>query len=223
MLRLKQVLVVLLGLGLAAGMVALGRWQLDVYNEQGLAASAARAAGPAVELATAVPAGGSAAATYGRSVVMTGTYEVGTQFAIPARSRFRIVTGLRQTDGSLVAVVRGLSSTATPPPPTETVRQTGVLLPSEDQVPAGPDGQPGSVRISALAQTWPGPLIDGVVTLRAEDAVAQGLEPDPLILPESSGRLRNGAYAIQWWVFAAFAVAMAVRTAREMRPVDEAA
>ena len=36
------------------------------------------------------------------------------------------------------------------------------------------------------------------------------------MLPEGQGRLRNGAYAVQWWIFAAFAVLMAAKIARDL-------
>ena len=75
-----------------------------------------------------------------------------------------------------------------------------------------------------LAQQWPGPLISGFVTLSADDAQAQQLVPATVTLPEARGRLRNGAYAIQWWLFAGFTLVMAVRMARDFgsREVGEA-
>ena len=76
------------------------------------------------------------------------------------------------------------------------------------------------VRVAELAQTWPGPLVDGFVTLSPGDAERQGLEPATVRLPEGRGRLRNGAYAMQWWLFAGFAVVMAVRIARDMHAVE---
>ena len=72
-----------------------------------------------------------------------------------------------------------------------------------------------------LAQTWPSPLVGGFVTLSATDAQSQGLSPAVVALPESTGRLRNGAYAVQWWLFAAFAVAMAIRMARDFGLRDD--
>ena len=107
-------------------------------------------------------------------------------------------------------------STEIPPPPGGPQQIRGVLLPSEPAAQGiGADGL-GSLRIPQLAQRWPGPLIDGFVTLDAADAGAQGLEPAPVVLPEGRGRLRNGAYALQWWLFAAFTVVMAVRIARDV-------
>lgn len=218
-LRLKQVLVIALGLLLAGGMVVAGRWQLAVYSEQGAAAAAQRAAEPPLPLLTAAPAGAPVADAYGHSVSFSGSYEADLQRLVPAPGGgFRVLTALRQSDGSTVAVVRGKVATASaPPPPSGVVQQTGLLLPSEaDAGRSLPPGQLGSVRVPALAQEWPPPLVDGFVTLVAADAAAQRLEPDVVDLPSSGGRLRNGAYALQWWLFAAFTVAMAFRIARDL-------
>jgi hypothetical protein len=97
----------------------------------------------------------------------------------------------------------------------------GILLPSESDLPGSyPSGQIGSVRVPALAQQWPGPLVSGVVTLSPADAAGQGLTPSVVELPEGQGRLRNGAYALQWWVFAAFGLAFAIRMARDFGRAD---
>lgn len=217
--RLQQVLVVLLGVVLAAGMVLAGRWQLDVYREQGAAAAAQRAAEPPLPLLQAAPAGSPVAEGYGRSVSFEGTYDPAGQLLVPVPAGgFRVLTALRQSDGSAVAVVRGQVATAAAPvPPSGLVRQTGVFLPSEaDQAVTVPAGQIASVRVPALAQQWAPPLVDGFVTLAAADALAQKLQPTEAALPASSGRLRNGAYAVQWWLFAAFAIGMAFRVARDL-------
>jgi hypothetical protein len=42
------------------------------------------------------------------------------------------------------------------------------------------------------------------------------LAPAEWRLPEARGRLRNGAYAMQWWLFAAFTLFMAFRIARDI-------
>ncbi len=92
-----------------------------------------------------------------------------------------------------------------------------MLLPSEESTAeVGVAGQIGSVRVPVLAQQWPGPLIGGFVTLSPAESSAQGLDPAELRLPEARGRLRNGAYAFQWWLFAAFTAVMAVRIARDI-------
>jgi surfeit locus 1 family protein len=221
MTRFKQVLVIVLGIGLAAGMIVMGFWQLDVYHRQGAAAAARRASAAPVPLGAVARPGAPASEGYGRSVAFEGTYDPALQLLVPVENtdQFRVLSGLRQADGSVVAVVRGVVSEPTaPPPPSEPVRQVGVLLPTEEHLPETdlPSGQIASVRLPALAQQWPGPLIDGFVTLSSADAASQDLAAAPLQLPEGSGRLRNAAYVGQWWLFAAFALFMAFRMARDI-------
>jgi len=229
--RLQQLLIISVTVVLAGGMVLLGRWQLDVYHEQGARASTARAAAPPLPLTTVAPPGAAVTDGFGRSVAFDGSYDPALQLLVPLPDepgRYRVLTALKQSDGSLVSVVRGIVDTPEPPaPPADPLHQVGVLLPSEGtpEQPA-PPGQIGSVRVPALAQQWPGPLVDGFVTLAAPDALAQGLRPATVQLPEAPGRFRNAAYALQWWLFAAFAVVMAVRVARDvgrpgLEPVPE--
>jgi surfeit locus 1 family protein len=220
MTRLKQILLIVLGLGLAGAMVALGFWQLRDYDAQGAEAAERRASAPPVPLGSVARAAESATEGYGRSVAFEGTYDPALQLLVPMEGgRFRVLTGLRQPDGSLVAVIRGVVSSPNPPaPPTGLVQQVGVLLPTEEHLPEPdlPGGQIASVRLPALAQLWPGPLVGGYVNLSSADATSQGLAPAPSQLPEAPGRLRNGAYSMQWWLFAAFTVFMAFRMARDI-------
>ena len=202
--------------------MALGFWQLEVYHHQGAAAAAERAAAPPIPLSSVARPAGSAFEGYGRSVVFDGTYDPDLQLLVPAddgTGQFRVLNGLRQADGSLVAVVRGVASSPTaPPPPSGLVHQVGVLLPTEEHLPETdlPSGQIASVRLPTLAQQWPGPLIDGFVTLSSADAVSQGLAGAPVQLPEARGGFRNVAYVGQWWLFAAFTLFMAFRMARDL-------
>ena len=222
MTRFKQTLVIALGIGLAAIMVALGFWQLEVYHRQGAAAAARQASAPPVPLSSVARAGAPATEGYGRPVVFEGTYDPALQLLVPEEdgtSQFRVLSGLRQADGSVVAVVRGVVSEPTAPrPPTGPVQQVGVLMPTEEHVPKTdlPSGQIASVRLPALAQQWPGPMIDGFVTLSSADATSQGLTVALLQLPEAPGRFRNVAYVGQWWLFAAFVLFMAFRMTRDI-------
>jgi surfeit locus 1 family protein len=222
---LKQTGVVALGVVLAAAMVVLGIWQLDVYQRQGSDAAAQRAAAPPVALTQVAPAGGTVGDGYGRRVTFSGTYDPGLQLLVPTDGGYRVLTGLRQADGSVVAVVRGFETTPDQPaPPSDPVTRTGVLLPSEETSQSTaplPDGQVATVRLPTLAQTWPGRLVGGFVTLDAQASSAEGLAPVTVALPEAQGRLRNGAYALQWWVFAAFALGMSIRVARDIGRLEE--
>jgi surfeit locus 1 family protein len=221
MMRLKQGLVIALGIILAAVMAGLGFWQLNVYHRSGEAAAERRAEAPPVPLSSVTRPGAPATEGFGRSVSLEGSYDPALQLLIPAENgrQFRVLTGLRLADGSVVAVVRGVVSAPTaPPPPSGQVQQVGVLLPTEEHLARSdlPNGQIASVRLPTLAQQWPGPLIDGFVTLSGADSANQGLAPAELQLRESPGRLRNGAYIGQWWLFAAFALFMAFRMARDI-------
>jgi cytochrome oxidase assembly protein ShyY1 len=218
-IRVQQVLILLLALALASAMVVLGSWQLRVYAAQGSAAAQQRAAAPPVPLRSVAPAGATGSDGYGRTVTVDGRYDSTLQVLVPVPDHggYRVLTPLRQDDGSMVAVVRGLVDAGpAPAAPGGVLHQTGVLLPSEEAAP-GPasPGQLGSVRLPLLAQQWPGPLVDGFVTLSAGDAQAQHLIPATVSLPEAPGRLRNGAYALQWWLFAGFTLVMAVRMTRD--------
>ncbi|SDS72999.1 SURF1 family protein [Microlunatus soli] len=218
---LKQIAVVLLGLVLAGVMVSLGVWQLSVYNAQGREEAQRRAAEPAVTLEDVARPGQEVGDAYGRTVRFTGHYDTDFQtfIAIPDRpGYYRVLTAFRLTQGGAVPVVRGIVSGKTaPPPPSKRLTQTGVLLPPEgtDRA-AAPSAEPSTVALAALAQQWELQLVNGYATLDAGEARAQSLEPAAAALPTSHGRLRNGFYALQWWVFAAFAVVMAVRMARDL-------
>ena len=219
--RVKAALVVLLGLVLAAGMVTAGVWQFRVYQRQGAEAAAARAAEAPVPLSSVARAGAPVGDGYGRTVTFRGSYERQHQVLVPVAEQpdtFRVVTLFRLENGDAVAVVRGLAGQEpdAPPEPAGPVTQSGILLPSEEAVVPTAGAEIGSVRIAQLAQLWPGPLVDGFVVLNAESARTQSSTPAEVALPDARGRLRNAAYALQWWCFAAFTVVMAVRIARDI-------
>ena len=59
-------------------------------------------------------------------------------------------------------------------------------------------------------------MIGAYVNLSSADAASQGLTAATVQLPEAPGRLRNAAYSMQWWLFAAFTLFMAFRIARDI-------
>lgn len=219
--RWLQAAIILIGLVAGAAMVVLGVWQGQVYARQGAEANAARAALPSLQLSEIAPPSAEVRDGYGRSVTFSGTYDVAQQVFVPIEgtSTFRVLTPLIQADGSAVPVVRGVSEQPTAPtPPAGVVDQIGVLAPSESSSLPGalPADQIPAVELAAVAQRWSWPLIGGYVTLDSASATAQGLDPATATLPRSDGRLRNGAYAVQWWIFAAFALLWAVKMARDV-------
>lgn len=215
----KQALVGVVGFGLALTMIWLGLWQMQVFESKENSSAVARAAQPAVPLLDFVGADGTVGDIYGKTVWVSGSYQPADQVLVAGDDgTVRVLTALLLTDGRVLPVVRGtvgsLSAPA-PPPPAGTVTQTGVFLPSEARAdhPVPADAL-GSVRLPLLAQRWSQPLLPGFVTLGAADAAAQGLSPASPVLPTGEGSVQNIGYALQWWVFAAFAVLLTVRFVR---------
>lgn len=209
-LRLQQLGLVLLGSVLAGVMIMLGLWQMQVFEDQGQEGAIARMNEPAVPLQSVASAGSEITDGYGRMVTFEADYVAEDQLLVPVEDRpgtYRVLTPALTADGTLVPVVRGETGGTTPPaPPEGDVAQRGVLLASELRVEGDlPEGQIGSVYLSQLVQTWEEPMIAGYVTLPAELATAQGLQPATPALPSGRGSGQNFGYALQWWVFAAAA------------------
>lgn len=217
----KRIGVVFVGLLLAAVMVALGLWQLGVYTAQGRQQAQQRASAAPVPLQSVARPGQEVGDAYGRQVRFAGTYDprLQTLVALGSGNRYRVLTGLRLPGGGILPVVRGMvSGRQAPKPPAGRVTGTGILMPSEgsDSRDRRPGGRPTAVVLPALAQKWNGSLINGFATLNPAESRAQSLQPVIVQLPSANGRLRNGFYALQWWVFAGFAIWMGVRMAQDM-------
>lgn len=215
----QQVIIWGIGLVVTAVMLGLGLWQMQSYRDQGQEALIARMHEPAVQLTDVAPAGREPGDAYGRTVRTAGSYLADQQLLIPDPgdpNRFRVLTALQLADGSVVGVVRGVSTGSAPPPPAGPVTQQGVFLPSEaepEQTLAA--DQLGTVRLPRLAQLWPQPLVPGFINLDAEGATAQGLTAAEVPLPSNAGQARNQGYALQWWIFAAAAVAATIKLSRD--------
>lgn len=205
----------------ATVMIVLGLWQMEVFRDQGANGVAARAAAPAVPLAEVATAGEANFDGYGRQVTFSGTYDPGQQYLIPVAERpghYRVLTALVRSDDTVVPVVRGEVNGTTPPPPPKGVQnEQGLFLASEAAVDTPvPPGQLSSVRLSQIAQQWTRPMVPGFVTLNAEFAARQGMTQAQVTLPSGQGHARNSGYALQWWVFAGFALVMAGKIARDL-------
>lgn len=135
----------------------------------------------------------------------------------------------------VLAVVRGFvtDAAAAPAPPRGPVVVTGSLAPGESPSTATglPSGQLGALDLSVLVNRWPGALYNVFVFATAEQAggaevpLATGLRRIPPPDPTGGGGLqwRNAAYALQWWVFAVFAVWMWFKMVRDDWLTGEAA
>lgn len=224
-LTLKRVLVVLVGLVVAAAMLLLGLWQMNTARNNGQKAVTARASASPVPV-DQVATGANVGSAWGQQVTLTGEYLPKYQVYVGTGSTLRVVTAFQTSDGRIFAVVRGTTAVGEQPKAAPTGRTTasGLVLPAEDAdtstVSANPSTSPvlPTLRLPVLAQDWPSPLVNGYVTLNEQDATAQGMPPAEAVLPEGEGAARNAGYALQWWVFAAFAVVGAVAIARSIKP-----
>ena len=211
--RVKQGLVGVVGVAIAMTMLGLGLWQMRAFESKEESSAQARAELAPVPLLENVNPDGTVGDVYGRQVEVTGEYLPGQEVLITAPDgSARVLTALQVPDGRVLPVVRGLAPTGDQPPapPSSAALVTGVFLPSEP----GTQTPLGSVRLPALAQRWPQHLLPGFVTLTADAAREQGLEPAAVTLPTGEGSWQNYGYALQWWVFAAFALFMTGRFVR---------
>lgn len=214
MVRLKQSLVAVIGVVVAAAMIWLGLWQMQVFQSKEDSSALARAAQPAVSLVELVGTDGEVGDVFGRQVYASGAYVGEPVLVEDAEGTVRVVSAFQITDGRLVPVVRGslTASGSVPLAPSGEQDVTGIFLPSEP----GADhevavGRLGAVRLPLLAQLWPGQLTPGFITLDAAGSAAQGLEQATVSLPSGEGSATNAGYALQWWVFAGFAIFMTWR------------
>lgn len=222
--RLKQTGLVALGIVLALAMGFMGLWQMQVFVEKGNRTIEARTELPPVPLFEHVRPDGSTDDIYGKPVTIEGHY-LAEELLIPTEEgRVRVLTAFATTEGRVVPVVRGVTERANvTPPPTGRLTQTGLFLPGEGDV-AAPEGTLGSVRMPLLAQHWPDyRLTPGFVTLCETDAGAQGLAQASVDLPQGKGSFQNGGYALQWWVFGAFALLMSLKLAQMLGRKDRLA
>ncbi len=202
----------------------LGLWQMSLAQAaqiQTLTERADRDAAPLDDVITpqtAFPEGG-----VGRPVRASGVYIAEFQFTVPGRvlegeDGWWVVTPLRTDQGALLPVLRGWvaqpSLAGNPDAAQRTV--TGTLAPGETPAP-GPDlppGQLGAIDLAVLANVWPGDLYNGYVFASDQDPPVSAGEvtpvPTPSLAPDGID-WRNFGYAIQWWVFAAFALYMYAR------------
>lgn len=215
-------LIIAVGALLALVMAGLGLWQMSVFQRQGAETVASRTTQPAVPLLDHLGDDAQLGALYGAPVSVDGRYLADQQIVIPTEGRYRILTALELADGRVIPVVRGLTNTATPgQPPTGDQQVVGVFLPGEGEQPGAAGDQLGSVRMPQVAQRWPQPLLPGFVTLDPTHAAQNGLDPASVTLPSGEGSAQNKGYALQWWVFAAFALGVSIKIARDLDKRDE--
>ncbi|MGV1009365.1 MAG: SURF1 family protein [Dermatophilaceae bacterium] len=218
---------------LSALCVLAGLWQLRVARDDGRQAALESAEARAVLPLTSVVAPHAAFPADGSNqrVEAIGRYEADKQLLIPDRrlggaEGYWVLTPLTvSATGARLPVVRGFvrsPAAARAPLTTGDVTLVGSLAPGEsprEPATALGAGQLGSVDIARLVNMWDGEIYNAFVFAVSETPDASGAGPagasahgtieriPPPELP-SGYALRNLAYALQWWVFALFALWM---------------
>lgn len=204
--------------------VQLGRWQLGVAHDKARVAAVKEAgARPPVDVTALLaphepfPADGS-----GRMITATGTYAAGQVLVsgrlLDGHPGYWVVTPFTVTStGATLPLLRGWTPTPTaPPPPTAQLTIRASLAPGEAPSRTSADGILTSVDLSRLVNAWSGDLYNAFGFVQDERpappaATMADLTRVPPPLPPSGLQWRNAAYAIQWWIFAAFALYLWVR------------
>jgi len=228
---LARVGIAALTVALVAVCVVLGMWQWSRAEATGVTVAPEPSVPIADVLAPATPAG----LAISRQVSVSGTWADVDAVLISGRAvdgkeavllvRALVVdadaTGTGQS-ATLPVIVgwRHASSPVGPDPGPGQVVVTGYLRAAEEATPAsGHDGQaiPGTVwndtiSPSELAQVWPSPLYSAVLSSYEGSASWDPLPPPP---PERELNIRSVMYALEWWVFGAFALFVGARAMRD--------
>lgn len=226
--RMLGILLVLLAI--AAVCARLGVWQLDRAQESARQAEAVEVAqaADAVPLADVLaPQATFTGAADRRLVVAQGRFGE-DEVLVPGRERegtrgLLVVTPfVVDGTGATLAVVRGwvaeAGDAAALPAPAGEATVTGVLQvgePAHDDVDL-PADQVAAVSPAALVNRWGGPIYTGYLLLTDVEPAQGDLLAAPLPEPPAGAwDLQNLAYAAQWWIFGAFAIALWVRLVRD--------
>jgi cytochrome oxidase assembly protein ShyY1 len=197
----------------------LGKWQWDRTQDiLDAERAAAMAAVPVSEINQPLDP-----QDYGRTVTATGSFIIEDQVRIGSRlSRESIagdwvVSALETQTGQLIAVVRGWVPQGQQfTTPEETVSIEGVLQPNDTFYATQSDSSGEIVTIDSqqLSELWNAPLLDGYVVVQSQSptvANSPKIVPPTISTAEVAFPLQNFFYAIQWWVFALFAVTIYIR------------
>ncbi|WP_460466163.1 SURF1 family protein [Calidifontibacter terrae] len=217
-------------LAAVVAMVLLGLWQFGVAHDNGASKTVEDAQHLPVAPITEVvqPNEPFRADMSVRRVTATGTYEPQRQLLVPdrrlnGRTGYWVLTPLLVTDSNArLVVLRGfVTDPAQATKPTATaVTVTGALAPAESPTATSlPAGQIGSVDIASLVNLWGDRIYNAYVFATAEQPAATTSAitriPPPSPVPASGLHFVNLAYAVQWWLFAVFAIYIYLRMLRD--------
>lgn len=224
--RPRWIAALLLCLGVAAGFAALGQWQLSRSVD-----NATVAQGPDTEDAVplesiAKPQSAVTVPQFGRTVTVSGTFAPDDFIVVSGRNNGGTETGstvvghLVTDDGVTLAVALGWTTDASPSFGTfgGPVTLTGRYL--ESEVPSDSDfehGERNTISVPDLINVWPDavPAYGGYLVVdHAVDGLDDIYSPPPT--QEISLNLLNIFYAIEWAVFAGFAIYLWYRLVKDV-------
>jgi len=213
--------------------VALGWWQWTRASQQAITV----APEPAVPIAEVLTPATKASPVVGRQVTVAGTWADEAPVVVvdrtvdgePAELLVRALTvgaGATGTgETATLAVLVGWRAAGEDPDPSVVqknaqVTVTGYLRAPEEATVGEPtvaNPQEGvvytdSVSPSEWAQEWPSPLYSAVLSSYDGEPGWQPLPPPP---PETHLNFRSIAYAVEWWLFGAFALFISWRWMRD--------
>lgn len=214
----------------ASGFVALGLWQYDVAQQDARQQALEKAASrPVVPMSQVVRPHGEFPSDAGlRRVTTSGRYESAKSFLVPGRvlhgkPGYWVLTPLVvDGTGARIPVLRGFLSEPGPIPaaPSGQVHLVAALAPAESPRVSQnlPAGQRESVDVGALLNEWGGDVYNAFLFVERQQPAetAPALQHVPPPRPDADGfDWRNLGYAIQWFVFAMFALYLWWRIVRE--------
>lgn len=212
--------------------VGLGAWQYDAWKTR--RADAARDISGEKPVALQDVIGGDdpfPGRDLGRPVTFEGSWTGANVYVsdrrFEGRTGYWVVTALEVSgSGSAMPVVRGWSPTTDVPDPAGTAAVTGWLQATEGSGPFDEDPTDDvipTMRIASLVEKVEDDLYSAYVVAR-EIPGQVGLDPvSPDAVPPVSSftALRNLLYAVEWWIFGAFAFFVWWRWCRdELNPPD---
>lgn len=240
MRRPRWLLALLLALAVAAGFAWLGRWQLErAVVPNALAQSPTETQVPLTRAAT--PGESIANTVVGQKVSASGTFAAGDYQVLVDRlndgdtgywvvGRFTLAVPDAAGNPVVLAVARGWANDKAAAlaavhdleaEPAASVSLAGRLLPSEGPKIPPPDADPhqmSAMSAAALYNVWSDvdgtDVYDGYVVQRKAPAGLTAIHSPPPI-PQETINWLNLFYALEWVVFAGFAVYMWYRLARD--------
>lgn len=224
-LRLRRTLTIAVGVLVAIVMLVLGVWQMSSFQRSVVDIAEKRASQAPVALAENIRADGTIEDIYGRRVEFSGRVVPDVDVLVGTQWPMRVAVPFEMTDGQIVPLVLGVTDEPVAITETDDMDVVGIFTAGDiDEDLSPPSDAPAdslpTLRLQELVQEWPQPMIAGYVTLNADGAARFDLEPAAAALPEAQGTSMHQGYALQWWVFAAAAIAFSVVVARGLKPGD---